>query len=87
MAYIVSEIQTNSNGQVAVLTDSFADLNTAEQKFHYVLSFAAVSNLPSHAAIMYSEQGFPLRHECYKHEPIPEVPEEVEEPTEEEPEE
>lgn len=83
--YIVSEIQTNENGQVAVLTDSFDNINAAEQKFHYILSFAAVSNLPTHAAVMYSEEGFPLRNECYKHDPVPAAPEVVEEPAEEEP--
>ena len=39
-----------------------------ESKYHEVLSAAAVSNLPSHAAIMFSTEGFPIMNQCYKHE-------------------
>lgn len=54
-----------------------------ESKYHDVLSAAAVSNLPTHSAIMFSTEGFPLLHQCYKHqvqpEPTPEVEPEPEE--------
>ena len=40
----------------------------AESKFHEVLASAALSNTASHAAIMFSSEGYPLKHECYKHE-------------------
>ena len=47
-----------------------------ESKYYEVLSAAAVSNLPEHAAIMFSSEGFPIMHQCYKHEaqpaPVPE---------------
>ena len=46
----------------------------AESKFYEVLSAAAVSNLKSHAAIMFSSEGFPIMHQCYKHDPVPETP-------------
>ena len=39
----------------------------AESKFYEVLSAAAVSELPSHAVIMFSSDGFPVMHQCYKH--------------------
>lgn len=29
--------------------------------------FAAVSNVPVHSAIIVSEEGFPVKHQCYKH--------------------
>lgn len=48
----------------------------AESKYHEVLAAAAISNLPSHAAILFSSEGFPIMHQCYKHEPVVE-PEEV----------
>ena len=48
----------------------------AESKYYEVLSAAAISNLPSHAAILFSSEGFPIMHQCYKHEPVVE-PEEV----------
>lgn len=40
----------------------------AEEKFHQILAVAARSETASHAAIMFSQEGFPLRNECYKHE-------------------
>lgn len=43
----------------------------AESKYYEVLSAAAVSNLPSHAAILFSSEGFPIMHQCYKHEVVP----------------
>ena len=42
----------------------------AESKYYQVLSAAAVSELPSHAAILFSAEGFPYMHQCYKH-PLP----------------
>lgn len=58
----------------------------AESKYHEVLAAAAISNTLSHAAILFSTEGFPLVHQCYKHQvtveqtPEPETP--TEEPTE-----
>lgn len=86
MNYIVIEIQTAANGTVATLMDSFTDRNTAEQKYHLILSSAAVSQLPCHAAVMLTEDGRMVGSQAYKHaqpEPEPEVepdPEEPEEP-------
>lgn len=40
----------------------------AESKFHEVLASAALSNTASHAAILFSSEGYPMKHECYKHE-------------------
>ena len=47
----------------------------AESKYYEVLSAAAVSNLPSHAAILFSSEGFPIMHQCYKHTVAPETEE------------
>lgn len=41
----------------------------AESKYHEVLSRAAVSEHAEHAAILFTSEGFPLMHQCYKHEP------------------
>ena len=48
----------------------------AESKYHEVLAAAAISNTRSHSAILFNTDGFPLLHQCYKHEVTPEVPEE-----------
>lgn len=69
--YIVMEIQTNVDNTIGILTWSFANQNLAEEQFHRVLTTAATSNLPKHAACLVSEEGFPLRHECYTHVPVP----------------
>lgn len=60
----------------------------AESKYYQVLSAAAVSELPSHAAILFSSEGFPYMHQCYKHaqpEPGPTPEPEPVEPGPEEP--
>ena len=50
----------------------------AESKYHEVLAAAAVSNTMSHAAILFSSEGFPIMHQCYKHEVQPEPVEQTE---------
>ena len=47
-----------------------------EAKYHEIMSRAAVSNFAEHSAILFSSEGFPIMHQCYKHEPVVE-PEEV----------
>lgn len=70
--YIV-EIQQNAQGEYAhnVHWAFDADPETALQKawsqYHTVLAAAAVSDTKSHAAILFSTEGFPIAHECYKH--------------------
>ena len=73
--YIVMEIQTGDS--VATIVNSYADRNTAEQKYHSILSAAAVSEVPKHGAVMLTDEGTRLKNECYIHEQ--EEPGEVEE--------
>ena len=63
--FIVIEIQKNNEGQIATLVNAYSDHNTAEQKYHTILAAAAVSGLPSHAAVMLLENGQETKHECY----------------------
>jgi len=66
--YIVTEIQTFEGDTVQVLPSfAFDDELSAEAKYHALLSTAAISKLPKHAVTMMSEEGFPLKHECYLH--------------------
>lgn len=67
MNYIVIEIQTNSDGTVGNLVSSYTDRNQAEQKYHLVLSSAAVSQLPTHAAALLTNDGRQLEYRCYHH--------------------
>jgi len=75
--YIV-EIQQYANGEYGHLVHYAYDEDPdkarlkAESKYHEVLSAAAVSNTKSHSAILFSTEGFPVMHQCYKHEVTPE---------------
>lgn len=72
--YYIVEIQQYANGEYGHLVHYVydEDQNKArlkgESKYYEVLSAAAVSDLPSHAAIMFSTEGFPIMNQCYKHE-------------------
>ena len=72
---IVTEVQKFANDQISTPSYAYDDMNAAEAKFHSVLASAAVSQLPVHSCIMFSEEGFPLRHECYKHDAVTPEPE------------
>lgn len=65
--YIVIELQKNMAGAVSNLVTCHDTLAEAESKFYSVLAAAAVSDLPSHSAAILSEEGFPVRHQGYKH--------------------
>lgn len=65
--YIILEAQTNANGTVGTLVSTYADRDTAENKYHIVLAAAAVSNLPLHSAFMLSNEGYIIKSECYTH--------------------
>ena len=84
--YVV-EIKKTANGDyehnVYWLYDADADVAMlkAESKYHEILSAAAVSTMAEHAAILFTSEGFPMMHQCYKHDAQPEpAPEEVTEP-------
>ena len=66
--YIILETQTNSDGTVGTLINSYEDRNAAESKYHQVLMSAAISELPLHAAFMLTDGGYTIKSEVYKHE-------------------
>lgn len=72
--YLVTEIQHWDTGAVQNPTWSYDDRNKAESKFHTVLAAAAVSKLPVHSAMLFTDEGFTLDSKCYKHDA--ETPEE-----------
>lgn len=71
MKYLVTEIQTMADGQVANLTSSFDDRLQAESTYHSVLAAAAVSQLPLHACMLYTNDGYLIMNANYTH-PAPE---------------
>lgn len=87
--YYVVEIQQYNDGSYGHIVhyafDEDADKARlkGEAKFHEVLAAAAVSELQTHSAIMFTTEGFPVMHQCYKHELVPEpAPEPEVEPVE-----
>ena len=72
--YYIVEIQQYQNGEFGHLVHYAYDEDPnkarlkGESKYYEVLSAAAVSDLPSHAAIMFSTEGFPIMDQCYRHE-------------------
>lgn len=67
MKYIVIEMQKTAEGQVANLVTDHNTLAEAESKFYTILASAAINDVPVHSAIIVSEEGFPVKHQCYKH--------------------
>lgn len=66
-AYLVIEMQKQANGSLAHLVNSYTDRQIAEQKYHTILSYAAVSTLPIHTAVILSDEGTVIKKEFYKH--------------------
>ena len=69
MKYFVLEIQNGTSCLVTEAEDENPDKarQKGESAYHNVLHYAAVSNLPIHAAILVNEEGKPVMHECYYH--------------------
>ena len=68
--YIVIELQTINDSQVANIVNAYTDQKVAEQKYHTILAAAAVSSLPCHAAVMLDEKGRMIKSEYYTHEVV-----------------
>ena len=64
--FIVTEIQT-VNDQTLTITNQFATLNEADNKYHTILAAAAVSNVEIHGAIMFTNCGNYIKSEYYRH--------------------
>lgn len=68
--YIVIELQTINDSQVANIVNAYTEQKVAEQKYHTILAAAAVSSLPCHAAVMLDEKGRMIKSEYYTHEVV-----------------
>lgn len=80
MKFLAIEIQTYEDGTVGNLVYAYDELNQAESKYHAILSAAALSELPMHAAVLLRSDGASLSSKFYERLPEPEpeeTPEEV----------
>ena len=71
MKYVVTQLYTDTEGTVSRPTFVFDTEPEALARYYNVLAVAATSQYPVHACIMYTNEGFPLKHECFFHEPAP----------------
>ena len=66
--FIVLEIQTMADGTVTVLTPIIkASRDEAESAYHSILSYAAVSSIPMHAAVIMTNEGIEIARQAYTH--------------------
>jgi len=66
--FIVMEIQTNADGTIGTLINSYTDRNEAESKYHAILASASISSVPVHSACMFTNEGNMIKSERYIHE-------------------
>lgn len=67
MKYIVIELQTTGNNTANIVT-SYDSKEQAESAYYAILSAAAVSSVPVHAATLITEEGRSLMFSYYTHE-------------------
>lgn len=66
--YIVLELQEEQDGTTRVLEPAYYDdLNKALQKYYTVLSYAVISELARHTAMIVATDGTVIKSECYTH--------------------
>lgn len=70
MKYYIVEIQKQHDGTFAHLVHTADDRNAAESTYHQVLASAAISALPQHSAILFTDEGYMLMQQCYKHDNV-----------------
>ena len=70
MKYYIVEVQKQPDGNFAHLVHTADNRNAAESTYHQVLAAAAISELPQHGAILFTDEGYPLMQQCYKHDSV-----------------
>lgn len=66
--YIVLELQEEQDGTTRVLEPAYYDtLDRALQKYYTVLSYAVISELARHTAMIVTTDGTVIKRECYQH--------------------
>ena len=65
MRYLVLEIQAGDT--ISVLVNDFDELSRAENKYHTILAYAAISEVPIHSALLMTEEGIVNQQYTYKH--------------------
>ena len=64
--FIVIEMQT-TGGVTSTIATTYENENEAYQKFYQILSFAVVSDVDVHTAVVMNEYGAVLKADTYAH--------------------
>lgn len=64
--FIVMEIQKSTS--VSTIVTTYETRNEAENKYHTILAYAAVSSTPQHSATMLNDDGSFIKSETFEHE-------------------
>lgn len=72
MNFIVTEIQTDANGNTATINTVRNNRNDAESTYYSILASAAISQVPCHGAILYTMDGAYIMSKSYQRWPEPE---------------
>lgn len=65
--YIVIELQTNSEGQIANIVTAYDNLPQAQNKYYTILAAAAISSVPCHSAVILDRSGILIARESFMH--------------------
>lgn len=65
--FLVIEIQTNADNTVGTLVTQHETMAQAENKYYTVLAYAAISDLPMHAAMLCYSNGNLIMSKCFSH--------------------
>lgn len=65
--YFVCEIQKQQGGTASYIMTQHETRQEAESKFHQILSYAAVSTLETHSAVILDEEGTAQANQFYHH--------------------
>ncbi len=66
MKYLVMEIQ-NNNDSVSNIVTAFDDINEAWSKYHTILSYAAISTVAVHTALLLNDSGEVYESRVFRH--------------------
>ena len=75
--YIVIELQSNIDGQVANIVTAYDTLAQAQNKYYTILASAAISTVPIHSAVILDHCGNLIANQSFSH-PVEVEPEETE---------
>ena len=65
--FYVLELQTYGDGTGSAIPSTYPTLREAESKFYQILSFAALSTVYRHGAVLMTEEGFTMKQEVFTH--------------------